>query len=114
MNGWMTCHYRFRESQDACWQAAINHFPAHLFAEIDFDFGRFWIVDLPTSAVLVVILAGHEVEALSETRLVVRDGAREPIANLLRGHSNVRGRWWSVRRAHFSSQRAKDALERLL
>lgn len=114
MNGWMTCHYRFRESQEARWEAASIDFPAPLVAEIDFDFGRCWIVDLPISAVFVAMSFGHEVEALSETRFLVSDEAREPIANLLREHCHVRGRWWSIRRAHFASQRAKDALERLM
>ena len=116
MSNWVERHFRFRESQDPRWDAAFEAFPDELGLEVDPDWGRFWIVDLPVVAAVLVYLAlsNFGVVSLGDGRLLIPGGAEPKARSLLREWTRFRGRWWSIRRAHFATPRAQKALEALL
>lgn len=116
MSDWVTCHYRFRESQDSAWEKVLDHIPEELCGEIDFDFGRCWIVDLPPMEAILVFLslADRGVESCGDGRFWLPDNRRVEVTNLLHNQTRVRGRWWSIRRAHFGSKRARTAFQSAL
>lgn len=116
MSNWVERHYRFRESQDPRWDAAVEAFPDELGLEVDPDWDRFWLVDLPVVPATLVYLALSDqgVESLSDGRLLIRGDAEPKARSLLRDQTRFRGRWWSIRRAHFATPRAQEAFQVLL
>ena len=100
MSSWVERLYRFRESQDPRWDAAFDAFPDELGLEVDPDWGRSWIVDLPVVAAVMVYLAlsDHGVVSLSDGRLLIPGDVELKARTLLRERTRFRGRWWSIRR----------------
>ena len=109
-------HYRFRESQDPRWDAAFEAFPDELGLEAEPDWGRSWIVDLPVVAATLVYLAlsDHGVLSLGDGRLLIPGDGEAKARSILRDQTRFRGRWWSIRRAHFATPRAEQAFQALL
>jgi hypothetical protein len=116
MSNWVERHYRFRESQDPRWEAAFEAFPDELGLEVDPDWGRFWIVKLPVVAATLVYLtlSDHGAQSLGDGWLLVTEDAGPKVRSILRDQTRFRGRWWSIRRAHFATPRAQKAFEALL
>lgn len=116
MSNWVERYYRFREGEDPRWDAACEAFPDKLGLEAEPDWGRSWIVDLPVVAAVLVYLAlrDHGVVSLSDGRLLIPGDAEPKARSLLRAQTRFRGRWWSIRRAHFATPRAQEAWEALI
>jgi len=115
MSGWVTRYYRFRQSRDSDWNKAIDSIPDTLGLHIEIDFGRSWIVDLPPVAAVHAYLAHSDdgVESLGDGRFIMTENVREAVQELLTT-TGVKGRWWSLRRAHFASNAAQREFESLL
>ena len=115
MTSWVTRYYRFRQSRDSDWDKVVDAIPDSLGLHVEIDFGRSWIVHLPPVAAVHAYLAHSDDDLLSleDGRFLMSDDARQKVLELLTG-TRVKGRWWSLRRAHFASDAAQRAFEALI
>lgn len=115
MSGWIETFYRFKPRQDDLWFTALSRLPRRLAGDIEFDFGRVWLLRASTRSRVALVLAHGDqgVRSLTDGALVIPDELRVEVLAKLRDWG-CRGRWWTIRRCHLRSTEAQLALDAAL